>query len=220
MATDKKTKRLALSLAELLDKKLANDAEDLAGEIEQMSDAEVAAELQAIGADIEGFEARVKGLQTPSAALLTEADVVRFVRDPDFHLSHAQQRELFGNSKLREIFKREKSGRRHINMPVAAAAASAIPLRRRPIDGGWIDLIPSTSNVAIVNVVLTSSEPLEWSNATMLIENDQLGVFKLTLPPSGGEQEFQTDLDMRIPLHNSILEALASPLSEGEIIID
>ncbi len=218
MTAEQKSRKLARALADRLEQVLESGDDALMREIEGLSDADVMSELEALGADIDGFENRVREVLEPRAAILSPSDVERFVKDRDFQLTHEQQRELFKNSSLREIFRKEKKSRSRLAMPMAAAAASAEPVSRRPISGGWISLIPSASDRSIVNLVLELEEPRFWSNAAMLVEDSRLGIFKLNLVSLEGDQFFQQELDMRNPIENSVIEALQSSQSEADVV--
>lgn len=163
-----------------------------------------------------GPEKRASEVELP---LVTPLDVRRFVSEPEFRLIREQQRALLKDKSLRQFLRRECASRSSLHMPQAAAAANVERLDRRPISGGRMSLIPSNADPSIVSVVLETEKPQVWAHALMIIDNERLGVFKLALPSLDGDQVFQHELDMRDPLQNSILEALASPLSEADVVV-
>lgn len=192
--------------------------------------AEVIAEEEPVSFDAAHLEARAKELDMRLERLRLSSADVRALVDEGRPLTRAQQRLLFTDPELRELYREllrsreiqlrpepRQAGRgepRRLEMPaLRAAATDQGPVFRRSLVGGELVIRPAGEGRKVW-VIITFKEP-ETTPRTMMLDrarDHRKEPFHLSPPRDG--QSLQI-MDPDNPAHADILDLLRDPTTTG-----
>jgi hypothetical protein len=160
----------------------------------------------------------------PSVGAIGTGDLVRLLHDPDFELSTAQSSRLFRSPALRAKLRSLKAGLAAtsagaIEMPTQAAASSG-DLKRRRLDGAWLEIVPASNRRDIYVRIIFDAGRTPASPCSFVIEGRDGFVGKLSLgQPDPLRRDCQRRLNPTDPADAAKLAALRDPSATGYIVV-
>jgi hypothetical protein len=151
----------------------------------------------------------------PPSRRLGIAEIVQFLSDPQRTLSETEQRELFGNQRLRAEYRRLKAQLSVVDLPaLAAASTGGITLRR--FDGGTVSIHPSRRPGQVYVVIRLALPKAELRS--LLLENAAGDLVKRPLPPADTGGEIMIVLDETNSSDQKFLHLISDPIATGSFL--
>jgi hypothetical protein len=151
----------------------------------------------------------------PPSRRLGIAEIVQFLTDPQRTLSDHEQRELFGDQRLRADYRRLKAQLSVVDLPaLAAASTGGVSLRR--FDGGTVNIYPSRRPGQVYVVIRLALPNAELRS--LLLENAAGDLVKRPLPPADNGGEIMIVLDETNGGDQKFLRLMSDPMATGSFL--